>query len=426
MRRRQRFTSLVATVACICGTVAVPAGSASAATKKPSPAPTTSQRPSDSNNAGATNEREPTQGNNNPSTTKPKPDESDKPAANAKPDRKPGQNIKDENYAKCSTESDNGADQRKPVSPECQERRDAAADRAAATLAAQELLAAADAEMEKALPIYNAAKRKKGRLDKRLAELAPAVDAANQALARFARQSYMLGIDPSILTQVASLDSGSPLAYEQAQSAISRVGSIQANELVRSRELIAQVEQEKTQADAEFTAAKATFDLIQFNQAAAKYTLGLATGAPSQDSAKFFETYPLQPCEFSNAINTTRSCTQAQQYAMQEVANPSKDWFYLCLNFVTLAYGAPQSIPRAIDQWNGLPEEAKRSPNTVAPAGALMFWAPNHVALSLGNNMVASTDVLGNGRIWIVPIETIQARWNMPYLGWTEPDFRNA
>lgn len=73
--------------------------------------------------------------------------------------------------------------------------------------------------------------------------------------------------------------------------------------------------------------------------------------------------------------------------------------------------------------WSGLSSKRKHPGDVDAPAGALMFWGPNHVAISLGNRMLISTDVLGSGRAFVVSYATMQSVWNLDYLGWAEPDF---
>ncbi|MDT0309762.1 hypothetical protein RM780_22795 [Streptomyces sp. DSM 44917] len=69
------------------------------------------------------------------------------------------------------------------------------------------------------------------------------------------------------------------------------------------------------------------------------------------------------------------------------------------------------------------------------PAGALLFYATGrpagHVALHLGDDLVASNDILdtweSEGRIALVPRhELTDGRWHLTYLGWAEPGFPGA
>ena len=137
---------------------------------------------------------------------------------------------------------------------------------------------------------------------------------------------------------------------------------------------------------------------------------------------KRFATFQPGECSFPGVKNPS-SCDKAQRWAINQVKNPSKGWSYLCLSFVTHAYGRSSGAPTASAMWDGLSSKRKHPGDTNAPAGALMFWGPNHVALSLGNRVLISTDVLGSGDAWVVSYATMQSVWNLDYLGWAEPDF---
>lgn len=304
-----------------------------------------------------------------------------------------------------------------------------AAEKAAALAAAQEALRMAEEGLPAVEKRYKAATKRKKAADNQLNGLNEQIQAARLTVSRVARQAYITGVDPAALAQVVTLESTDVTSWSNAQRMLKAVGDAESVRMAQAIATIEAAEAEKVAADEEFNAAKAEYDLVTLNIRAARFTLGLSSEGPVQaEVTEFFKSYPVPKCEFKpeDMNQTTRSCEDAIRYALSQVTAPEKSWFYLCLNLVTIAYGAPQTIPRAIDHWNGMPEELRHSPNTVAPPGALMFWAPNHVAISLGNNMLVSNDVLGNGRVWIVSFETIQARWGFTYLGWTAPDFRNA
>lgn len=139
-------------------------------------------------------------------------------------------------------------------------------------------------------------------------------------------------------------------------------------------------------------------------------------------SQKKFATFQKGECSFPGVKNPS-SCDKAQKWAIDQVKNPSQGWAYLCLSFVTHAYGRSSGAPTASAMWSGLSSKRKHPGDVDAPAGALMFWGPNHVAISLGNRMLISTDVLGSGRAFVVSYATMQSVWNLDYLGWAEPDF---
>ena len=142
----------------------------------------------------------------------------------------------------------------------------------------------------------------------------------------------------------------------------------------------------------------------------------------AKGSKKKFATFQPGECSFPGVKNPS-SCDKAQRWAINQVKNPSQGWSYLCLSFVTHAYGRSSGAPTASAMWDGLSNKRKHPGDTNAPAGALMFWGPNHVALSLGNHVLISTDILGSGDAWVVSYATMQSVWNLDYLGWAEPDF---
>ena len=246
---------------------------------------------------------------------------------------------------------------------------------------------------------------------------------ARDELGRVARQAYMNGVDPSILANVSLLDSD-PESYSRSQIALGSVGKAENERIEDALKTVTVAKAQLANAQLNFAKIKPRHDMARLNVAVARAAAGV--GPPITDPGVFYRDFPVPNCSFAHTDQTTRTCQEAMRWAIGQVTMPMKDWYYLCLNLVTMAYGAPQSIPRAIDMWDGLPIESRHGPEIPAPPGALMFWAPNHVAMSLGNNMLVSVDVLGQGRVWIVSLETIQARWNMPYLGWSDPDFSRA
>ena len=85
--------------------------------------------------------------------------------------------------------------------------------------------------------------------------------------------------------------------------------------------------------------------------------------------------------------------------------------------------------PTAYQHWLDIPSNRKHLNDTQAPAGALMFWQSGqdgHVALSMGDGTVATTDMPGGGDYSIVPFSAFAKNWGMTdYLGWTDPVFPN-
>lgn len=99
-----------------------------------------------------------------------------------------------------------------------------------------------------------------------------------------------------------------------------------------------------------------------------------------------------------------------------------------CERWLTLSYGWPGGYATALSHWQAPGPRAAGYSNP--PRGALVFWRTanpaGHVALSLGNGQVISTDFDGtNYRAGVVhagPITDID-KWG-PRLGWRAPNFR--
>lgn len=101
-----------------------------------------------------------------------------------------------------------------------------------------------------------------------------------------------------------------------------------------------------------------------------------------------------------------------------------------CERYMNLAYGLGGGYPTALSHWNAAgPKSAGYS---TPPRGALVFWRSGnpagHVALSLGNGIVVSTDYNAQthryqaGMLSAGPITDID-RWG-ERLGWRAPNFR--
>lgn len=114
-----------------------------------------------------------------------------------------------------------------------------------------------------------------------------------------------------------------------------------------------------------------------------------------------------------------------------------KGWYRLCDRFVAEAYGyAYSGSATANEHWHRLVDAGLAHPgDNSPPAGALLFYdtgqAAGHVGLYLGNDMVASNDVLdsyqGEGTIAVVPRkELTEGHWRLRYRGWAEPGFPGA
>lgn len=103
-------------------------------------------------------------------------------------------------------------------------------------------------------------------------------------------------------------------------------------------------------------------------------------------------------------------------------------WFDKCELFVERAFNTSSQYPSAIAHYNAMNAMGKihKDDEFTIPAGKIVYFSGSnpfgHVVVSLGNGMVASTDILVQGEISIVNInEIIGGHWRMNYLGWSDP-----
>lgn len=98
----------------------------------------------------------------------------------------------------------------------------------------------------------------------------------------------------------------------------------------------------------------------------------------------------------------------------------------MCDSFVAQMYGFSGSgYNTAVDNWKATPPNLKHPNDMQAPEGALMYWGggDGHVAISLGDGTIRSTDIGGFGTVTTAPASAITQKWGKPYLGWAYPYF---
>lgn len=88
-----------------------------------------------------------------------------------------------------------------------------------------------------------------------------------------------------------------------------------------------------------------------------------------------------------------------------------------CLEQVRTWLGAPGGPPTAAAAW--LAARGKHTGDPAPPPGVPVFFAPNHVALSIGGGGIISTDWPRLGTVGQTTITTLSRAWHHPYLGWT-------
>jgi hypothetical protein len=94
----------------------------------------------------------------------------------------------------------------------------------------------------------------------------------------------------------------------------------------------------------------------------------------------------------------------------------------MCLSYVQTWLGGQHGIPWAEAAWNRSRQKHRKDKRP--PAGVPVFWHNprskyGHIALSVGNGRVRSTDWPSRGRVGEVDINTMTRRWGLVYLGWT-------
>lgn len=116
---------------------------------------------------------------------------------------------------------------------------------------------------------------------------------------------------------------------------------------------------------------------------------------------------------------TPRSGQEAADWAIGQVGGRMPDTG-LCDHFVGNAFGYSHSgWLTAYTHWVGSPD--KMVGDAHPPVGVPVFWAPNHVAISVGGGDVVSSDYPSPLAIGRVSIAAITSKWHLKYLGWAPP-----
>lgn len=159
---------------------------------------------------------------------------------------------------------------------------------------------------------------------------------------------------------------------------------------------------------------------------------GGTSSSPGAASAASAQSQVMGAVESLAETNSTEwaqghSTAAAIDWALNEMNSAQKSYSGLCDHFVGRAYGfAHSGFETAAQHWYSSPGKHK---DGVPPVGTLVFWTggstgAGHVAISLGGGLVASTDILRNGKVDVVSIDYINARWgNLNYQGWANPYF---
>lgn len=111
---------------------------------------------------------------------------------------------------------------------------------------------------------------------------------------------------------------------------------------------------------------------------------------------------------------------KAVNWAYGQITNPSQSWYRMCQSFVRQSFGLPGIYDTADEAWwAGL--KRGNTPINDIPAGVPVYWGPNHVALSVGDGLCISSDVVTAGQVDEVPIASLHngAIWGLDWRGWS-------
>lgn len=94
----------------------------------------------------------------------------------------------------------------------------------------------------------------------------------------------------------------------------------------------------------------------------------------------------------------------------------------MCLQVVRMWCGIGARYSDAATAWKNT-NDRHPGDKTDVPRGAAVYWTGGskgygHIALSLGNGKVRSTDAGGRGRVATVDIGWVERTWGQKYAGW--------
>lgn len=95
----------------------------------------------------------------------------------------------------------------------------------------------------------------------------------------------------------------------------------------------------------------------------------------------------------------------------------------MCLQWSRERATIPALHPDAATAWKHAVHRHKKDRNP--PRGAMVYWTGGskgygHIAVSLGNGKIRSSDAGGSGKPATVALTWPEQRWGMPYAGWAD------
>lgn len=163
---------------------------------------------------------------------------------------------------------------------------------------------------------------------------------------------------------------------------------------------------------------------------------GLPLGANTMECGANSSVFGLNPGGYVGPYPPAELMARAKAYVDAGDRDPffgdGGGWYRKCQHFVANMSGRANSgYDTAADAWShfvasGVAHPANGVDGNAPPVGAWLYYsgagAAGHVAIYLGNGMVAGNDTWGSGRIGIGPATDItEDKWHLNYLGWAAP-----
>jgi hypothetical protein len=152
--------------------------------------------------------------------------------------------------------------------------------------------------------------------------------------------------------------------------------------------------------------------------------------APTETTAPTASSTPV-PAPAPEVVEAPKSVVAAvapetpDQRAEAEVGHPDQNYTDLCLKFVRTMFGLPAngSNPTAVSTWDNCPEAQRHPFSDHMPANVPVVWSggshgAGHIAVSVGDGNIVSTDISGDGTVSIVKASLIAQKWGLHPLGW--------
>ncbi|ONI79075.1 hypothetical protein BWI15_00430 [Kribbella sp. ALI-6-A] len=110
-----------------------------------------------------------------------------------------------------------------------------------------------------------------------------------------------------------------------------------------------------------------------------------------------------------------------------------RGYYQLCARLAANIWGRPRAgYVSAAEQWSQMVASGNAHLDRQPPVGGLVFWSTGgvygHVAVYVGDGRIVSNDIHdqfpGEGGVYLVGLDAIEAKWGATYLGWAPPIYQ--